>query len=585
LLTVLSRAPFALCCAVLIGSFADRAAAQVVPQPGDVAPPAPSDLRLRDIREPQGDAPPSGGDADRPAGDAPAGAETLIHDDVVAPWMQSAPRSRRGAEMQRSPRPGGPASRPGDPATGVKDAASHDKYRIRYTLEGVEIRGNTRTAARVILRYVRFRAGDVLDVDDAELELTRFRLLGTGFFAAVGLSLRKGTERGSATLVIDVVERNTFVVQDLWLGIAADEDTAGNARPLSAFTGVQVAETNLAGTGITLGAGVGLAADQLALRTRFVDPALAGTGWSAAVTVLYNDARDFFGNRDVSFESPLLEQREVTGYAVVAYKRFGSTLGTGHDLSVSSQLLLDYHLEQIDATVPTMASHMRGETREPIDFDILGGKTVLSSLHAGIDHDTRDAPFLTTRGTFASASVTVGVPPLGSDYGYQKFEFAAQHWLRLPLRHVLRLEAFAGAVAGDAPFFEKFYVGDFTDLLPDRLLDLSPDRRQPPNFLGTDIVEVRYGDFAAKLEAEYRIPLYTGRGSVYGLDLFGAVGFYGVATRREITAPPSGYTGFARVPIDVTYNLGLRVDTSVGGLTLAFSNLLGLIPAWRGERK
>jgi outer membrane protein assembly factor BamA len=461
-----------------------------------------------------------------------------------------------------------------------------EKARIRYTLEGIEIRGNTRTAARVVLRYVRFRAGDVLDVDDPEIELTRYRLLGTGFFTSVGLSLRKGSARGTATLIIDVVERNTFIVQNLWLGIAADEDTAGNAQPLSAFTGVQVAETNLAGTGITLGAGVGLAADQLALRTRFLDPALAGTGWSAAVTVLYNDARDFFGSRDVSFESPLLEQREVTRYAVVATKRFGATLGTGHDLGVSSWFSLDYHLEQIDATVPTVASHVRGNAREPIDFDILPGQTVFSSLRAALTYDTRDAPFLATRGTHASIAVTAGAPPLGSDYSFMRVDLDAQRWIPLPIgRHVLRLEAFAGAIAGDAPFFEKYYVGDFTDLLPDRLLDLAPDRRQPPNFLGTDIIEVRFGDFAAKIGAEYRIPLYTGRGSIYGVDFFAAAGIYGVATSRELTDPPAGYEGFARAPIDLTYNLGLRVDTYVGGVTLAFSNLLGLLPARSGDRR
>src|SRR5439155_22913870 len=103
------------------------------------------------------------------------------------------------------------------------------------------------------------------------IELTRYRLLGTGFFSAVDLSLRKGSKRGTAVLVIEVKERNTFIVQNLWLGVAADEDTAGNAKPLSAFLGLQVAETNLAGTGTTLSAGVGLAQDQLALRTRFED--------------------------------------------------------------------------------------------------------------------------------------------------------------------------------------------------------------------------------------------------------------------------------------------------------------------------
>ena len=59
---------------------------------------------------------------------------------------------------------------------------------------------------------------------------------------------------------------------------------------------------------------------------------------------------------------------------------------------------------------------------------------------------------------------------------------------------------FSSHVIGDAPLFEKFYVGDFTDLLPDRVLDLNFDRRAAPNFLGTDIVEVRYGQYAAKID-------------------------------------------------------------------------------------
>jgi outer membrane protein assembly factor BamA len=430
-----------------------------------------------------------------------------------------------------------------------------------------------------VLRYVRFRAGDVIDVDDSEIELTRYRLLGTGFFTAVELSLRKGSRRGSAVLVVDVVERNTFVVQQLWLGIAADEDSNGKAKPITPFVGLEAAETNLAGTGITLGAGVGLATDQLALRTRFLDPAFAGSSWSAGASVLYNDARDFFGHRAVQFESPLLEQREVTDYAVVAYKRFGGTLTTGHDLSVAAQFQLDYHLEQIDATVPTVASHLRGERREPIDFSIRNGKSVLSSLRGVVSYDTRDAPFLTKQGTLASIAVTAGIAALGSDYNYAKIEIGAQRWWQLPWKHVVRLEAFGGGIAGGAPFFEKFYVGDFTDLLPDRILALNPDRRPAPNFLNTDIVEVRYGDFAAKLAAEYRVPLYTGRGSVYGVDAFATAGLYGVATRREFTDPALGYSGAQKLPIDFTYNLGIHVDTAVGGVTLAFSNLLGFIPA------
>jgi outer membrane protein assembly factor BamA len=457
--------------------------------------------------------------------------------------------------------------------------------KVKYTLEGIELRGNTRTAARVLLRYVKFRAGDVLDVDDPEIELVRYRLLGTGFFSSVQLSLRKGDKRGGAVLVIDVVERNTLVLQNLWIGVAADEDTAGNSKPQSAFVGAQVAETNLLGSGITVGLGAGLAADQYALRARFFDPAFLGTSWSALVTLLYSDARDFFGNKAVQFEEPAVVSSQVTDYAVVPYRRIGGSIGTGHDLGVATQLALDYRVERIEATVPRIASHIRGLTREPIEFPILPGVSVLSALRATLSYDTRDLPFLTTRGTFAQASITAGIPPIGSSYGFARIELSFQKWWTLPWKHVLRFDAFAGGIGGDAPFFEKFYVGDFTDLLPDRVIDLAPDRRQPPNYLGTDIVEVRYGDFAARIEGEYRVPVYTGRGSVYGVDIFGRAGFYGVATRREFTDPPTGYSGGQRVPIDLTYNVGLRVDTSVGGITLAFSNLIGLLPTHAGASR
>jgi outer membrane protein assembly factor BamA len=486
-----------------------------------------------------------------------------------------APRRRVAARRPRA-RPAAAESRP----------APTRPSRLRYTLEGVELRGNDRTADRVVLRYVTFKKGDVLDVSDPELELTRFRLLGTGFFSSVRLSLRRGSRRGAAVLVIEVIERNTLIVENVTMGIAADEDADGNSEPISPYLGLQAAETNLAGTGITLGAGVGVAADQYALEARFADPAFAGSHWMINASIHFIDALDFFGNKEVSFESPLLEQREVTDYAVVDYRRFGGTLGAGHDLSSATRVAMEYGLERVEAIVPTAASHVRGNTREPIDFDIQPGDTVLSMLRAALVYDTRDAPFLPTRGTLASVHGTLGLSPLGSSYNYQKLELGLTQWWHLPFDHVVNIEIELGAINGDAPFFEKFYVGDYTDLLPDRVLGLNPDRRQPPNILGTDIVEVRYGDFAARLESEYRIPIYeSARGSIYGIDFFSGGGILGVATKRELTDPPSGYEGARRIPVDLTYNLGLRIETAVGGFSIAFSNLLGLLPARSGGRK
>jgi outer membrane protein assembly factor BamA len=546
----------------LVGSaiFPARALAQPEPEAPPPAAPAPA--------EEPAQAPPSAPEAP-PA--VPAESE------APATWGggESAPAATTAPPL-RVPPPPGPC--PCGTATPAESASAP----LKYTLEGIEVRGNTKTSTRVVLRYVPFSPGDVINVESPSVELSRFRLLGTGFFRSVEFSLKKGSARGLVVLVIDVVERPTIVINDISMGLSQNADTQGNAsQPLTAYAGLDVAETNLAGTGITLGAAAALAENQIALRTRFLDPAFLGSSWMVSGTLLYNDAIDFFGTSNVYWSNPDAER--TSDYAVVSYTRFGGALGVGRDLSLSTQLWVNYRLETIDATVPTIASQERGYETEPIEFDIVPGRSVLSTLRGSVQHDTRDHPFLPTRGWLVNVTGDVSLFPATRDYDYQRLEFSAARWWKLPWKqHVVKLELFGGAIAGDAPFFEQFYVGDFTDFLPDRVLDLNFDRRPPPNFLGTDIVEVRYGKYAFRLGGEYRVPLYRGRRSIYGIDFFGSAGVYGVADDRTITDPPTAYSGFARVPIDLTANLGFRMDTSAGGFVFAFSNVLGFIPV-RGE--
>jgi outer membrane protein insertion porin family len=452
---------------------------------------------------------------------------------------------------------------------------------VRYTLESIAVRGNTRTERRVVLRYLPFKAGSVFDVDDPEVELSRYRLLGTGFFRDVQFSLKKGSARGLVVLVVEVTERNTIVINDVSMGLAADGRRDGTVTRLSGYAGLDVAETNLAGTGITLGGAMAVAENQLALRVRFLDPAFVGSKWMVGGTLLYNDALDYFGNADVLWTDPAAERKYDS--AVVDYTRFGGSFGFGRDLSVSTQLWLHYRLESLNASYPLGASHLRGFDREPIDFDVIRGRSVLSTLRGTLQVDTRDHPFLPTRGSLSTITTEVGLLPAGRDYDYARIDAQTSRWFRLPWHgHVLRLSAFVGAISGNAPFFEQYYVGDFSDFLPDRVLGVSFDHRFPKNFLGTQIVEVRYGKYAFDAGAEYRVPLYRGHHTVFGIDFFGSGGLYSVASDRDLTHPPRAYSGFARFPLDLTFNLGFRVDTSAGGFVFAFSNVLGFLPV-RGQ--
>jgi outer membrane protein insertion porin family len=481
-----------------------------------------------------------------------------------------------------------PPSADASPAEDEEEASRHKSGGVtglKYTLEGVQVRGNRTTLTSVVLRYVTLRAGDVLDVNGPELELTRFRLLGTGFFRDVQLSLQKGSRRGNVVLVVDVAERNTLVIDQIWLGLGANVDPDGKAAPLSAYAGAQATETNLAGTGIALGGAFALAENQFAMRLRLLDPQTFRANWITEAEFVYNDAQGFLGNRDVLVDDPNASAtagQAAIDYAVARYRRLGGRVSIGHDLGISSRIFIDYRLEKVDALLPSAASDNCGSEICPIDFMLVPGSSVLSTLGAAFTYDTRDDPFLTTRGQELVASVAASLTPFGSDYPYTKVVVHGSQWFPLSWGHVLHLEAFAGVVSGNAPLFERFYVGDLSDLLPDRALDLTFDRRAAPNFLSTDIVENNYGNYAAEIDLEYRVPLYRGTRSIYGVDLFGSFGIYGLANASNFTQYPLGYSGFATVPVDLTFNAGLRIDTQAGGFVLGLANLVGLIPV-RGQ--
>lgn len=502
----------------------------------------------------------------------------------------SASASASPSETPPEPAPSGtPEDAPtppdaSDACAGARESApSADggKLGLRYEIESIHVRGNRRTLERVILRYVPYRAGDQLEVDDERLELTRFRLLGTGFFSDVQLSLTKGARRGLVVLNVDVIERNTIVVNDVWLGLSADARPDGASRPLTAYGGADVAETNFLGTGISLGGALAVADRQQAYRVRFVDPSFLRSAWVVSATLLHNQARDFFGTSGVKFD-PQPGESQDTDFAVATYSRTGFELGAGYDLGASTRLRGQYHLEVMHASLPAAASTRRGLDIEPIEFHLIDGRSVLSMLSLQLEDDTRDDPVLPTRGHFLQIGLDLGLSTLASDYAFLRFQGRGSQYWTLPWggdrRHVFRLDAFAGAVTGDAPLFMRFYVGDLSDFLPDRALELNFDRRPSPNFLQTNVTEMRYEEVAARLVGEYRIPLYRGHRSVYGIDLFGSAGFFALASKRDFSAPARGYGGFARVPIDLTFNLGLRISTNAGGFLLTFSNALGFFP-------
>jgi outer membrane protein insertion porin family len=479
-------------------------------------------------------------------------------------------------------------------ASGASDASdsSGSPAPIRYVLEGIRVHGNS-TRKEIIAGFVPFAPGEHFDVDDPAVESIRWRLLGTGWFDDVKLSLSRGSRRGWVVMVIEVKERNTLLVDRLVMGLSRSvSNTTTLHDSLRPYVGLGLSETNLLGWGVGVNAAAVFSAQQYGVDLGYRDSMLLGGGFNLTGRVFHNYAREFFGRNPLVAIScgnaqPAAMQEPCdpdvqAKRAVVIYHRSGIGLGTGHEISSHLRYTIDWLGEYIDVlSKPKAASTQRGNEIVPIDFRIDDGNSIVSSLRLGLIYDLRDHPALTTRGDYAEFYARFGSRVLGSSYDFARFELNMRHWFPLPWNHVVSLGLFAGTVFGDAPFFYDFYAADLSDLLPSRVLELNLDRRRTLNLLGTSIVEMDMEDLAARVDLEYQLPLHRGGGFVRGVDAYLGAGVFLLTRREDLRVGISGYHGLARIPIDLTFDLGVQADTDIGLFKIGFSSLIGFSPLGR----
>jgi outer membrane protein insertion porin family len=463
---------------------------------------------------------------------------------------------------------------------------------IRYVLEGISVHGNS-TRSKVITSFVPFKPGDQFAVDDPNVERIRWRLLGTGWFNDVKLSLTRGSRRGWVRLLIEVKERNTLLLESFVMGLSRAVSSSTMTRDsLRPYVGLGLAETNLFGLGLGVGAAAVVSDQQYGVNLGYHDPMIAGSGFSLSGRTFHNYAREFFGrnplvsvscpNQKPEDEHRLCDPDVEAKRAVVIYHRTGLGIGTGHDISAYLRYRIDWLGEYIDVlSKPQLASTQRGNEVVPIDFRINDGTSYVSSLRFGLIFDQRDHPALTMRGDYVEFNARFGSSILGSSYEFARFEVSARHWVPLPWSHVVSFGVFAGSVFGNPPFFYEFYAADLSDLLPSRVLELNLDRRRTLNLLGTSIVEMDMEDLAARLDFQYQLPLHRGAGFFRGVHAYAGAGIFMLTRRSDLRVAIAGYHGLARFPIDLTFDLGVQADTDIGLLKLGFSSLIGFSPLGR----
>ena len=448
--------------------------------------------------------------------------------------------------------------------------AAADKLAPTYVIEAIKIRGNTKTKEHIIRRALRVSAGERLSVDDRRFEISRYRVLSLGFFSDVRLKLEKGTSRGKVNLVVSVEERGTILLTDIFFG---------SSEATTAWGGLGIAENNFLGRGLGLHGAfvigsepeVGDSSVQAAFRLGVRTPRLAGGPISAHATFNYLSGSDFFRTSGRhSSSSP-------DHFVAVPYKRVGAMLGVGFDLGRYTQMYLDYRGELVNADVPPAAVRVDPSgVGQPVTFGISDGDSVLSLVAVTIERDTRSDPVLPQRGSLLSLTGEFSSGLIGSGYDYFKLKALYRQYLPLTWGHVLSFNVGGGVVFGKAPFFEKFFVGDFNDLVPSRALGLNFSTLPSRDIFGTAISSKRYEEFAVRASMEYIVPWFRGGRFFYGGDFFVDVGLIMLTSRKELQVRDQDLSG--SIPIDMTLDAGLRLDTRVGVFRLSIGNGLGRIP-------
>ncbi|MCB9655341.1 MAG: BamA/TamA family outer membrane protein [Deltaproteobacteria bacterium] len=399
--------------------------------------------------------------------------------------------------------------------------------------------GNTGTHRNVILQKLLLHAGDF--VDEGKLEESRFRLLGTGFFRTVEFSLRRGSRRGLARLRIAVTERNTFLVDDLYLG-------SSSVAPY--FAGLGMTEHNFLGRGVSVGGGFVVGRDRRAFDLAVFAPDISSTPLQISASLLLA--------KGVELIDP------DTTSSTFGYQRLGGTFGLGYSVAPAQRIALTYRVESVSADIlPDLDSDVL--KRAP---QIIPGDSFISSLALSYERDTRDDPFVPAQGGRFTAAIEVATSVLRSDYEFSKYTAEFQHGFLFFGRHRFVLTAFGGFIQGRAPFFNQFFLNDFAYFVFGR--NALP-REAQVNFSESN----DYDDLVMSLDANYNIPLIRGDDAIYAMYFFIGANVAGTASLEETQEDPTGRGAGDHSPL--SFDAGIKLDTYMGNFTLSLAYSLDLL--------
>jgi outer membrane protein insertion porin family len=280
-------------------------------------------------------------------------------------------------------------------------------------IQKIVIRGNTKTKDKVIRRELAVAPGDIYNT--VRVDASKERLKNLNYFSKVEMTPEPTPVPGRRDLAVQVEEQRTgnvtfgagFSSIDNLIGFV--EVTQGNFDLFNwpNFTG--------GGQKLRIRAQLGLKRQDFVVS--FVEP------WFLDQRLLLGV--DFFHHRSGFLSSRFNEQRT------------GASLRLEKALTQFVRAQLQYSIQNIDLTIDNNASQ---------ELQSQEGANLRSALQASLVYDSRNNPFLTSRGNRTTLSAEVAGGPFGGDVSLYKLEGRTAFYFPLFEGHILQLLAAGGVV-------------------------------------------------------------------------------------------------------------------------------------------
>lgn len=329
----------------------------------------------------------------------------------------------------------------------------------------VNIRGNKLTQDRVIRREISVLPDE--PYSEMKLRTSENRLRGLGYFSFVGSTPQETADPGKYDINFDVEEQRTGNML-VGVGLSSIDNVMGFFELSQGNFNISDWPPTGAGQKLKLRGQIGSRRNDVDIS--FVEPWFLDRRLSLGVDLFRSD------------------EHYSDDYRLLT---LGGRVTLGRPLGAFNRLNLSYGLQNYDVY------DVEDDASDIIKAE--EGERLKSALTLELVRDTRDNPFIPTRGMRASASAQLAGGPLGADTDLYSFKLQATRYIPLWMDHVFSVRGawFTVDHYGDSdtvPIFDRFFLGGARTIRGFKHRDVGPkdENEEPIGGLTSEMLSLEY---------------------------------------------------------------------------------------------